>query len=154
MSSFLGLCNYYWKFIEKYAEKSRLLEALCGKNNDKLVWSEDCDESFNALKNALQQTPVLAFPDFQREFILDTIGAVLSQKDDSGEERVIAYFLHAMNAHERCYCITRKELLAIYYFTQHFNHYLYGKRFKLCTDHKAITFMLTAIIQLPHNFKH
>ena len=56
-----------------------------------MVWSEDCDESFNALKNPLQQTPVLAFPDFQREFILDTdasfdtIGAVLSQKDDNEE---------------------------------------------------------------------
>ena len=111
MRSFLGLCNYYRKFIEKYAEKSRLLEAICGKNNDKLVWSQDCDES-------LLQTPVLAFPDFQREFIFytdynfNTIGAVLSQKDDSGEQIVITYESDAMNAHERGYCITRKELLA------------------------------------------
>ena len=81
-----------------------------------------------------------------------TIGAVLSQKDDSVEEIVIAYRLHAMNSHERVYCITRKDLLAIYYFMQHFNHYLYGKMFKLRTDHKAITFMLTTKNQLRHNF--
>ena len=59
----------------------------------------------------------------------DTIGAVLSQKDDSGDKRVFAYGSHAVNAHEKFYCITRKELLIIYYFKQHFNHYLYGKRF-------------------------
>ena len=47
-----------------------------------------------------------------------------------------------MNPHELGYCITRKELLAIYYFTLHFKHYLYGKRFRVRTDHKAITFML------------
>ena len=47
---------------------------------------------------------------------------------------------HAMNNHEKGYCITRKELLAIYYFCQHFNHYLYGKRFKLRIDHKAIIY--------------
>ena len=58
LRSYLELCNYYRLFIEKYSEKSRLLEALCGKNNDKLVWSEDWDESFNALKNALQLASV------------------------------------------------------------------------------------------------
>jgi len=48
-----------------------------------------------------------------------------------------------MNKHELEYCITTKELLAIYFFTQHFKHYLYGKKFLLRTDHKAIKFMLT-----------
>jgi len=101
------------------------------------------------MKNALSKTPVLAYPDFNKEFILytdasfDSIGAVLSQKDNDGHERVIAYGSHSMSKHEVGYCITRKELLAIYYFTQHFKHYLYGERFTLRTDHKALTFMMT-----------
>ena len=92
---------------------------------------------------------MLAYPDFNKDFILDTdashntIGAVLSQLDDEGNEKVISYGSHAMIKHEIVYCITRKELLAICFFTQHFKHYLYGRQFTLRTDHKAITFMLT-----------
>ena len=149
LRSFLGLCNYYRKFIKDYSRYARVLESMCGNNKDKLIWSENCEKSFEELKKALSDTPVLVYPDFKKDFILDTdasfdtIGAVLSQVDESGCERVIAYGSHTMNKHELGYCITRKELLAIYYFAQHFKHYLYGKRFLLRTDHKAITFMMT-----------
>ena len=150
LRSFLGLTNYYRKFLKDYAKYSKVLEGLCGKNKDKkIIWTEECNEAFQKLKEKMIKTPILAYPDFENEFILDTdasfdtIGAVLSQKDIYGRERVIAYGSHKMNKHELGYCITRKELLAIYYFTQHFKHYLYGKNFLLRTDHKAITFMLT-----------
>ena len=75
------------------------------------------------MKEALITTPVLGYPDINKKFILDTdasfesIGAVLSQKDNLGRERVIAYGSHTMNSHEKGYCVTRKELLAIFYFT-------------------------------------
>ena len=149
LRSFLGLCNYYRKFIKNYSKFARVLESMCGNNKDKLVWTQECEGSFEELKKALSTTPVLIYPDYKKEFILDTdasfdtIGAVLSQIDDVGNERVIAYGSHTMSKHEIGYCITRKELLAIYYFAQHFKHYLYGKRFQLRTDHKAITFMMT-----------
>ena len=148
LRSFLGICNYYRRFINGYSKKARALEGLCGSNKDKLVWTDSCELAFNDMKKSLITAPILAFPNFNKEFILDTdasfdsIGAVLSQVGESGREHVIAYGSHSMGAHEKGYCITRKELLAIYYFCQHFNHYLYGKRFKLRTDHKAITFML------------
>ena len=148
LRSFLGICNYYRRFIVDYSKKARKLEALCGNGNSRLVWTEDCETAFKEMKEALTRTPVLGYPDIEKEFILDTdasfeaIGAVLSQKDDSGRERVIAYGSHAMNAHEKGYCVTRKELLAIYYSCNHFKHYLYGKQFLLRTDHKMITFML------------
>jgi len=150
LRSFLGLTNYYRKFIKDYTRYAKVLEGLCGKNKDKkLIWTKECDEAFQKLKDRMIKTPILAYPDFAKDFILDTdasfdtIGAVLSQKDECGRERVIAYGSHKMNKHELGYCITRKELLAIYYFTQHFKHFLYGKRFLLRTDHKAITFMMT-----------
>ena len=149
LRSFLGICNYYRKFIKGYASKAKALEGLCGANNKKLVWTTNCESAFAEMKEALTSTPILGFPDLKKEFILDTdasfdtIGAVLSQLDETGQEKVIAYGSHTMNSHELGYCITRKELLAIYYFCQHFNHYLYGKKFTLRTDHKAITFMMT-----------
>jgi len=148
LRSFLGLANYYRRFVKDYAKQSRVLESLCGSSKDTLVWTEQCEESFKNLKSQLMSSPVLSYPDLTKSFILDTdasfdtIGAVLSQVDENGRERVIAYGSKAMNKHELGYCITRKELLAIYYFTQYFKHYLYGKRFILRTDHKAITFMM------------
>ena len=84
LRSFLGICNYYRRFIKGYAEKSRILEELCGKKEKKLVWTDKCENSFEGLKKALTTPPVLGFPDFKKEFILDTdasfdtIGAVSS----------------------------------------------------------------------------
>ena len=148
LRSFLGLTNYYRKFVKNYAQHARVLEKLCGSNKSKLIWTEECQNSFDNLKKQLTTTPILNFADITKDFILDTdasfdsIGAVLSQRDDQGFERVIAYGSKSMTKHELGYCITRKELLAIYYFTQHFKHYLYGKKFLIRTDHKAITFMI------------
>ena len=88
LRSFLGLTNYYRKFLKDYAKYSKVLEGLCGKNKEKkLIWTEECNEAFQKLKEKMINTPILAYPDFGKEFILDTdasfdtIGAVLSQKD-------------------------------------------------------------------------
>ena len=76
-------------------------------------------------------------------FIIDTdacdrsIGAVLSQIQD-GREKVVAYAGRCLNRAEANYCVTRKELLAVVYFTRHFRHYLFGKKFILRTDHSAL----------------
>lgn len=160
LRSFLGLANYYRRFIKNYSQYSKLLEGMCGKDDKTtLNWTEELEKTFEILRSKLVQTPVLNFPDFDKQFILDTdasfdcIGAVLSQKDEDGFERVIAYGSHKMSKHEVGYCITRKELLAIYYFCQHFKHYLYGRRFLLRTDHKAITFMLTTKKPITQQFQ-
>ena len=79
--------------------------------------------------------------------ILDTdasfgaIGAVLSQLDDQGQEKVIAFASRVLSTHEKGYCVTRKELLAVHEFMMYFKHYLYGKKFMTRTDHKALTYM-------------
>lgn len=69
------------------------------------------------------------------------IGAVLSQIDDNGAERVIAYASKALSKPERRYCVTRKELLAVVSFVQHFRPYLLGRRFTLRTDHGSLTWL-------------
>jgi hypothetical protein len=58
------------------------------------------------------------------------IGAVLSQIYD-GLERPVAYFSRSLNKHERNYCVTRRELLAVVESIKHFHHYLYGSQFVL-----------------------
>ena len=63
------------------------------------------------------------------------IGAVLSQTDEEGRERVIAYGSRALTKAERRYCVTRRELLAVVEFTRQYRSFLVGRKFVLRTDH-------------------
>ena len=140
--SFLGLCGYYRRFIKGYAEIAKPLHTLTEKGRP-FVWTEECQYSFDKLKKCLTEAPVLAFPDFTKEFILDTdasgnsIGAVLSQKID-GKERVICFGSRTLSKCERRHSITRREMLSVFYFIGRFRHYLLGRKFVIRTDHSAL----------------
>ena len=88
----------------------------------------------------------MAFPRDDGQYRLDcdasnlAIGAVLSQVQD-GEERVIAYASRLYSKSEKNYCVTRKELLAMVYFTKHFRQYLLGRPFLIRTDHSALLWL-------------
>ena len=69
------------------------------------------------------------------------IGAVLSQQDDEGRERVIAYGSRVLSKAERRYCVTRWELLAVVMFTRQYHPYLMGRRFLLRTDYGSLTWL-------------
>lgn len=93
--SFVGLASYYRKFVKDFAKKAAPLNRLTQKDH-KFEWNDETQKSFEELKQALTEPPILAMPTDDDLFILDTdasnesIGAVLSQRQ-SGEERVIAY---------------------------------------------------------------
>ena len=159
LRSFLGLTNYYRRFIKDYAKIAEpLYSAISGCEKD-IVWTKECDESFQTLKLKLCQAPILDYPREDRTFILDTdasfgaIGAVLSQIKEDGEETVIAYGSRHMTSHEKGYCVTRKELLAIHEYVMYFKEYLYGKKFKIRTDHKALVFMNTTKSPISPQFQ-
>ncbi|XP_045206353.2 uncharacterized protein LOC123558545 [Mercenaria mercenaria] len=145
--SFLGLAGYYRKFVKGYAEIARPLHRLCEKKA-KFLWTEDCQNSFEDLNEALTTAPVLSYPKPECQFILDTdssdnsTGAILSQVIDD-KEHVIAYMSKKMNKHEQQYCITRKELLAVVRALKQFHHYLYGRDILLRTDNSAVSWMRT-----------
>ena len=146
MQQFLGLANYYQRFIADFARIARPLHKLTEKNV-KFEWSPDCQSTFEDLRNRLVNVPILGFPDLEKQFILDTdasdsgIGAGLSQKDEARVERVIAYASRVLSKAERRYCVTQRELLAVVTFVQHFRPYLLGRRFVLCTDHGLLTWL-------------
>ena len=145
LRGFLGLTGYYRRFVKDYSKIAGPLNNLLKKNRS-FVWSEDCQTAFEELKARLQQPPILALPNDEDMFILDTdaadssIGAVLSQKQE-GMEKVIAYAGRTLSANERNYCITRKELLAVIYFLKYFRQYLLGRSFVIRTDHAALTWL-------------
>lgn len=146
VQQFLGFANYYRRFIRDFAQIAKPLHKLTERGAT-FAWTEACEAAFTELRQRLTTAPLLAFPDFSRTFILDTdaseagIGAVLSQVDDEGRERVIAYASRVLSKPERRYCVTRKELLAVVVFTTHFRPYLIGRRFTLRTDHGSLTWL-------------
>ena len=117
------------------------------EKNSLFEWTDACQNAFTHLRQCLVTAPVLAFPDYEQPFLLDTdasdvgIGAVLSQISDAGSERVIAYASRSLTRQERQYCVTRRELLAVVEFIQHFRHYLLGRQFTLRTDHSSIVWI-------------
>ena len=94
--SFLGSTNYFRNLIQNYATISAPLSKLT-KKNQKFIWTNEQQDSFEALKTALTNAPVLMYPDPNKEYNLYTdasdiaLGAVLMQKDDDGHERPIQF---------------------------------------------------------------
>ena len=95
----------------------------------------------------LTQSPVLAFPDFEKDFLLETdastsgLGAVLAQKHD-GKVRPIAYASRTLQVHEKNYGISELEALGVVWAIKHFRHYLYGHHCDVYTDHVALKSLL------------
>lgn len=144
MKSFLGLCGYYRRHVKGFADIARPLHKAC--KGKKLNWTDDCNQAFERLKQAMTSPPVLTYPQHGQEFILDTdasnvaVGAILSHEID-GKEHVIAYMSKALNKHEESYCTTRKELLAVVIALKTFHHYLYGQKIHLRTDNAAVSWL-------------
>ena len=144
---FLGLASYYRRFIANFAEIAKPLHKLTEKDVT-FAWTNESDRAFKKLKKVLCSAPILVFPREGAEFILDTdasgesVGAVLSQKSEEGDEKVIAYYSKVLSKRERRYCVTRRELLAVVQAVSHFHCYLYGQNFKIRTDHSALQWLL------------
>ncbi|KAK2895639.1 hypothetical protein Q8A73_015127 [Channa argus] len=146
LRSFLGLASYYRRFLKDFATIAGPLHRVTEKGR-RFEWSEACSRAFQRLKVDLSEAPVLAYPDPQQPFIVDTdasgvgIGVVLSQGGETGE-RVVAYYSCSLSRPERNYCVTRRELLAVVLAVRHFRPYLLGTRFTLRTNHASLTWLL------------
>ena len=143
--AFVGLCAYYRRYVKDFSVLARPLHLLT-HHGVRFVWTPECQEAFDTLKEKLTSAPIIALPREEGEFRLDTdasnwaIGAVLSQVQD-GEERVIAYGSRMLSSTEARYCTTRRELLAVVYFAKYYRQYLLGRRFLVRTDHAALQWL-------------
>ena len=140
-----GAVHYYRRFVPNFANLAAPLHALTSKYN-RFEWNQSCTEAFETLRERLVSAPVLALPESEGRFLLDTdasdlnIGAVLSQIQ-RGEERVIAYASGLLTRYEKNYSVTRKELLAAVFYVKAFRQFLLGRQFTLRTDHAALLWL-------------
>ena len=147
LRSFLGLASYYRRFIANFAKIANPLHALTRKDTP-FLWDSTCQQAFENLKQCLIAAPVLAFPNFDSPFLMETdasgigLGAVLAQKQEDGSVRPLAYASRSLQKHERNYGVTELEALAVVWGVKHFRPYLYGHRCDVYTDHEALKSLL------------
>lgn len=144
VQQFLGFVNFHRHFLKGFAATCEPLFEIIKKK--RFFWKEDQEAAVQTLKKQLSSPPVLAIPTTEGKFTLDTdasnfaVGAELLQ-DQDGQMVTIGYGSFTMTNQQRRYCTTRRELLAIVRFTNHFRHYLLGREFTLRTDHNSLIWL-------------
>ena len=120
---------------------------------EQVLLSEDALVAFQALKQACMNSPVLAFADYMKDFLLKTdalkegLGGPLSKKQADGQFCLVAYGSWALTAHEMNYHSTKLEFLALKWaITEHFKEYLLYQPFLVKTDNNPLTYSMTTPI--------
>ena len=142
LKSFLGLCTYMSRFIQKFSEKPSLLCELT-KKNSKFIWTEHREYAFNLLKTELTTESVVSFfePRKLSTVWVDAsnyaVGGILLQPDDDGHPRPVCY-IRALSETEQKYSVTEKEALRLVFCIEKWHVYLYHTEFDVIVDHNPL----------------
>jgi len=118
VQSFIGLANYYRRFVRDFGKIAAPLTNLT-KGTTKFEWTEECQQAFDKIKDTITSDVVLTTFDPERQMELETdasdfaIGAQIGQRDDEGRLRPIAFYSKKLHGAELNYPIYDKEFLAI-----------------------------------------
>ena len=144
LRSFLGLVNYYHKFLPNLATTLNPLNGLL-EQGKRWNWTTECEEAFHSVKKLIKSDMVLTHydPGWPLRLACDAspvgIGAVLSHIMEDGSERPIAFTSRTLTKAERNYSQIDKEALALVWGVKKFHLYLFGRHFTLVTDHEPLT---------------
>ncbi|KAE8656709.1 hypothetical protein F3Y22_tig00116997pilonHSYRG00207 [Hibiscus syriacus] len=143
LRSFLGLANYYRRFVKGYSKIAAPLTELL-KKYKRWDWSPKCQSAFDELKLAMISVSVLVLPDHTKSFEVFTdafdvaISGVLMQ-----EGHPVAYEIWKLNEIERRYTVHEKEMTTIVHCLRTWRYYLLGSKFIVFTDNIANSYFLT-----------
>jgi len=151
MSSFLGLVSYYRAFIENCSTISEPLHVLARLPESEYpkIPDKEAEQAFGLLKESLiKEDAILVRPDFNKPFILQTdasnygLSAILTQKDDEGRDKVVAYASRTLIKAERAWHTHELEALAVIWGCEHYRPYLIGQKFLVETDHQSLKWLM------------
>ncbi|KYB24698.1 hypothetical protein TcasGA2_TC031841 [Tribolium castaneum] len=143
---FLGMCNYYRKFIKNFSAIARPLHEVT-KRKLKFEWSKEQEQAFNMLKEKMTTTPVLRRfdPNKDCELRVDAslqgLGAVLLQVGEDQQSHPIAFVSRSLTKNERNLGITELECLGCVWALSYLRHLVHGRHVKIVTDHSAIRWL-------------
>ena len=155
LRSFLGLINYYGKFLPNLSARLNPLYSLLNKDQ-KWQWNCEQEEAFQSAKEALQADSLLTHYDTTKPLLLACdasdygIGAVLSHIGDDSQERPVAYASRTLSSAEKHYSQLEKEALAIVFAVKKFHHYLWGRHFMIESDHQPLKSLLGENNRVPY----
>ena len=146
--SFVQMAQFYRKFIKDFASIAAPLIAFKDKNI-KFCWTDECQKSFDTLKQRLSQFPLLAFYTSNSKLKLKIntdasnagIGGVLHQITPDGRTQPVQYLSRSLSKREQKYSVVEKECLAMVWCITKLRPYLYGQKFTLLTDHHPLCWL-------------
>lgn len=144
--AFLGLCNYYRRFIPNYSVLISPLTKLL-KKSQPWYWDKELGEAFQKLKQEFSTTILLSHPDVYKPYYLQTdssgvgIAGVLYQYDNDNNMRILSFCSRSLRGSELKWTVTEQEFWAIIYGLKKFETYLRGAELIIRTDHKALVFV-------------
>ena len=147
LKSFLGMLNFYGKFMPDLSSTLEPLHELLRKDIC-WKWGTEQQEAFDKAKNRLQSSDVPVHYDPEKELMVSCdaspygIGAVLAHVMKDGSEKPVAYASRTLSTAERNYGHLDKEALAVVFAVKKFRQFLFGRHFKIFTDHKPLLGLL------------
>ena len=147
LKSFLGMLNFYGKFLPNLSSTLEPLHLLLRKDV-RWEWGTEQQEAFETAKNLLQSSDLLVHYDPEKELVVSCdaspygVGAVLAHVMEDGSEKPVAYASRTLSSAERGYGHLDKEALAVVFAVKKFHQFLYGRHFKVFTDHKPLLGLL------------
>ena len=154
LRSFLGLVNYYGKFLPHLSHTLAPLYRLLEKKTH-WTWGQVHKEAFRKVKTELISPCVLVHYDPEKPLTLAChappygIGAVLAHKMEDGTEKPIAFASRSLAAAEKKYAQLEKEGLAIIFGVKKFNDFLLGRKFTISSDHKPLQHLFSESRPVP-----
>lgn len=152
LRGFLGITGYYRRFIQGYGNICKPLHSLLKK--DSFEWTTAATTTFLQLKSAMTSSPVLALPNYNRDFMLEAyasgtgLGAVLMQ-----EGHPIAYWSKGLSPRNQALSTYEKELMAVVLVVLKWRYYLIGRHFLIKTDHQSLKYLLEQRVGTPFQQK-
>ena len=147
MQSFLGKINFVRRFISDFAEIVKPLQEMIKKDSN-FKWSKERKEAFDKIKEAIAEAPTLRSPNFDNEFILYTfasdhsIAAVLTQKNEDGEEFPVSFMSTGLQGAELKYPAIDKQAFAVFKAVKHLCPYLLRSHTKVIVPRTVVRALL------------
>lgn len=143
LQSFLGRINFVRRFIPNLATMVKPLTTML-KKGMVFAWTKEGKESFEEIKAAIASAPTLFNPNFEKDFILYTLGGassisdVLTQANKKNEEQPIAFFSEGLKEYEDKYSFVEKQALAVIRALKKFGHLLSHNKIHLLVPHASV----------------
>lgn len=154
LRSFLGLINYYAKFLPNLSSTLSPLYRLT-KKDVTWSWDQEAKTAFVNAKELFCKSRVLVHYDPDKPLFLECdassrgIGAVLSHRFADGTLRPVAFASRTLSSAEVNYSQIDREGLALVFGVTRFRQYVYGRRFTLITDHKPLMHLFGRNVSVP-----